>query len=1191
MPSIHGLAGLVAGAKADLARGVKVQVAGAAEALAQLFVLAMARGAATPIKKIVVCLPQPRDMAPWSHFLESALPPGSPISGASLPFYASYGNDRFINPALSRRQRLYALSRLADPEAQAIIVTTLPALAQKTMTPAALAAATLALAQGDEHDQDELAAKLDDLGYVRGGMVEEEGMYALRGGILDVFSPSESEPVRLEFMGDTLASLRTFSLADQKSTQALKATRIAPAAEWQTPLGTRKQDAQRLFDELLAQHVVAQDRDGMLAAFQHAGRFAGIDMFAPLFRQESASGFDYLGNDTLLVFPASEAAALEKFADYDVDLTTHAQQDRDKQRPMLPVTEHFVALDAVKETLAAKHAVVEFGNPYATASTNLYRVEARLTVEGAPPPGLGAAELFDKWSDVLTRVLAQEGTVTILATQDEQIERVKNLLAHRDVAVIPVDDLLGRVVDGHGDGDAGKLEPGRVYVGRGDLGNHLWLDDARLVVIPEHALFGSRQKKPKAASRKLQSYLSSFMDLKVGDLVVHVQHGIGRYKGMTSLTVAGLASDFLVIEFAGADKIYMPVDRLNLLQKYSAGSDDGDKPSTHALDKLGGPAWEKRKSRVKGAVKDMAEQLLKLQARRAMAKGIAYQAPDDTYVKFEAGFPYEETDDQLRAIHDVEADLRQAKPMDRLVCGDVGFGKTEVALRAAMRTVLEGYQVLVLVPTTVLCYQHYRTFQARLERFGIRVAQVNRFVSAAETKAATEGLQNGKVDVLIGTHRLLSKDVQPKRLGLLVIDEEQRFGVGHKEKLKELRAGVHVLTLTATPIPRTLHMAMAGLRDISIIATPPPNRLAVKTYIARFDETLIKDAIEQEIRRGGQVFFVHNRVEDIEEIRTFLRGLIPGLDVRVGHGQMREGQLEQVIVDFLEQKYPVLLCTTIIESGIDMPHVNTLIVDRADRYGLAQLYQLRGRVGRSNVQAYSYLLTPPEDRLSEDGKKRLDVLAAHQELGAGFQIASHDLELRGAGNLLGGEQSGHAADVGLELYTDMLEKAIHELRGEPVKEAVDTEMKIPVSAFIPATYVPVESQRLHFYKSLFAADGEGDLAKLKQEVEDRFGVPPPEVALLFKVARLKQLLRQIGAHRLMAAKSHFEVRFGSLTESQIVGLQQAVKRQPARYRLTPDYRLMLNLEAPDAPNAKAQDAMVVGLIALVDPLVAPAATG
>jgi transcription-repair coupling factor (superfamily II helicase) len=464
-------------------------------------------------------------------------------------------------------------------------------------------------------------------------------------------------------------------------------------------------------------------------------------------------------------------------------------------------------------------------------------------------------------------------------------------------------------------------------------------------------------------------------------------------------------------------------------------------------------------------------------------------------------------------------------------------------------------------------------------------------VKGADLKAALDGLQDGRVDVLIGTHRLLSKDVKPKRLGLLVVDEEQRFGVVHKEKLKDLRAGAHIMTLTATPIPRTLHMAMVGLRDISIIATPPQDRLSVKTYISRFDEELIKDAIQQEVRRGGQVFFVHNRVEDIEELRLFLKQLLPHLEVRVGHGQMREHQLEQVIVDFLEQKFPILLCTTIIESGIDMPNVNTLIVDRADRYGLAQLYQLRCRVGRANLQAYSYFLTPAKERLTEDGQKRLDVLAAYQELGAGFQIASHDLELRGAGNLLGAEQSGHAAAVGLELYTEMLDGAISEIRGAPVEEKIDAEIKLPVSAFIPTGYVAGESQRLHLYKRLFASETDDDLAQLRRETEDRFGALPPEFGRLFRVARLKQLLRQCNVLRLTAAKDLFEARFTALSAKQIDHLIGVAAKQPGRYKLSPDYRLLLPASVPPAPKPDEQERMLSELVALFDPLAAAFASG
>ncbi len=1186
MPSVRGLPSLVSGALAALAAGRRVQVAGVSESLAELVVLTLARRAAR--KKLVLVLPHPKELTPWTQFLEHTLPEVVPEArSAILPFFSLYGNDRFINPSLARKQRLYAIAALADPTRPAVIATTLPALAQATLAPSELVPHLFTVKTGQELDPDRFIAVLEDLGYAPHASVEEEGQYALRGGIVDVFPVNRDLPLRIEFLGDDVASMREFVLADQKSRTTLAEATIAPAYEALTPASSRKGDAQKLYEILMElKDLHPADRDGMVSAFLQGARFAGFDMFSPLFRAAPACALDYLdAGDSLLVFPKGLEACTEHYTDFQAALAEAFVRDVEKGRPTLPTDRHFPSPAALAEKLAPLRAVVEFGNPFASPEAELFRVEGRLTLDGAPNVASVGAELFEKWASAIQKLAVENsGSVILLAHHDEQMDRIKNLLGHRSLNAERTPSLLAAFVDQ-------KLTPGAILIGKGDLASHAFVEGEggqATLVLPEHALFGARPRKAKPASQKLQNYLSSFADLKAGDLIVHVQHGIGRYQGMSTLTVAGVASDFLILEYASGDKVYLPVDRLNLLQRYNVGSEGA---GSHALDKIGGPGWEKRKSRVKGAVKDMADELIKIQAKRALAKGFAFHATDDEYVKFEAAFPYEETEDQTRALTDVDADLLSGRPMDRLVCGDVGFGKTEIALRAAMRAVLEGYQVLVLVPTTVLCYQHYRTFQTRLDPFGVRVAQVNRFVSSVELAEAVKGLEEGRVDVLIGTHRILSNDIKPKRLGLLVIDEEQRFGVAHKEKLKQVRAGAHVLTLTATPIPRTLHMAMVGLRDISIIATPPHDRLSVKTYISRFDEALIKEAIENEVRRGGQVFFVHNRVEDIEEIRLFLKTLVPHLEIRVGHGQMREHQLEKVIVDFLEQKFPILLCTTIIESGIDMPNVNTLIVDRADRYGLAQLYQLRGRVGRSNVQAYAYFLTPVEERLSEEGKKRLDVLAAYQDLGAGFQIASHDLELRGSGNLLGGEQSGHAAAVGLELYTQLLDGAIAALRGEAVEEIVDPEIKLPVSALIPPTYIAEERQRLVLYKQLFAAESTETLSRLKLDVEDRYGKAPPELALLLKVARLKQQLRQIRVQRLAASNDAFELRFAKLAETQIDSLIQIVAKQPDRYRLSPDYRLYLKLKVPGRVTLESQDEMLNQLISLVDPLVEKLATG
>jgi transcription-repair coupling factor (superfamily II helicase) len=774
-----------------------------------------------------------------------------------------------------------------------------------------------------------------------------------------------------------------------------------------------------------------------------------------------------------------------------------------------------------------------------------------------------------------------QGKVCVLTSGPEQEERVATLLTHRELPVSRKGVALNALVVNPPDE--------KIHVMEGFLSSWIWVEQTKTLIIPEHVIFGVVQRKQKSSSAKLKNFLSAFRDLKVADLIVHVTHGVGRYRGMVTLTVGGITADFLHLEYAGTDKIYLPVDKLNLLQRYSGGGEGTANPS---LDKLGGSAWEKKKSQVKAAVKEMADKLLKLQAQRALAHIHTYDPPGDDYFKFEAEFPYEETADQIKAIQEVNQDLEGAKAMDRLVCGDVGFGKTEVALRAAFRVASEGLQVLVLVPTTILCYQHYRTFSDRLNRHGLRVAQVNRFVPPKDQKLTLSDLAAGKVDVLIGTHRLLSEDIKTRRLGLIIVDEEQRFGVIHKEKLKELRAGADILTLTATPIPRTLHMSMLGLRDISIITTPPSNRMSVKTYVAKMDESLIREALEHELDRGGQAFFLHNRVEDIEATTLWIKSLVPKANVRFAHGQMRETELETTIIDFIEHKFDVLVCTTIIESGVDMPNVNTLLVSNADRFGLAQLYQMRGRVGRSSVQAYAYFLTKAPGTLTDDARRRLEVLAAHQELGAGFQIASHDLEIRGAGNLLGSEQSGHAAEVGLEMYTDLLGEAIAEIRGQlPEQTKIDTEIKLPMTALIPESYIKDEGIRLQFYKTLFSVDRRDEVQDIAEELTDRFGPLPEELSRLIMVAKLKIMLSMLGASQIsMNAKAGwFEIRFGSLNERQIDRMIKEAQRKPTTYRLSPDYRLYVywdKLAGASPLESTSQTDILKHLLELLEPVTA-----
>jgi transcription-repair coupling factor (superfamily II helicase) len=1172
MPGFSSLENLLRDARKDLESDRLIQISGMSESACQLTCLNLFGD-----RKQLLVLPSPKDISPWLQFFEAnGFNTGHGPLCTVLPYYSNYGNDRFIDHSSTQKSRLFSISQLLEPDVRQIVLTTMRGLLQTTLPPEEFLKCTVTVTVDTEEDQDELVRRVADLGYIQASVVDEEGKFCVRGGIFDIFPLNSFVPYRIEFVGDVISSIRTFDVQSQRSKGPESVCRVFPANEWLAPAQGRKGDAQRIYNHLLDQDIPQADRDGMINQFLNGMFFNGIDMFSPFLRPASSTVLEIAAaSGARFFYPRTVNQCIQDYLEFSEDVARNHQGDLSRQRPVVDPDLHFKPVSADGSDLPA-HVAVEFGNPFVADESRYLRLESRLAVDQLPPQSQSASVMFDRWIAIIEEHVKSGMRVGILFGGEEQRERIGNLLTHRDIGFSSRKDLLTKLFF-----SSGADDPPGVYLAHGDLASHLRLTDAHWLLIPDHILFGSRPRPRRASSRKLQNYLSSFADLKVGDLVVHVQHGIGKYKGLTNLAIGGANSDFLVIEYAGADKIYLPVDRLGLLQRYTSG---GEGAAGHALDRLGSQSWEKRKSKARGAARDMAEELIKLQARRAVAEAPHFGAAEESFVKFEASFPYEETEDQLKAIMDVDADLRSAGAMDRLVCGDVGFGKTEVALRAAYRAVLEGYQVLVLVPTTVLCYQHYRTFAERLANFGVRVSYVNRFVKGVDEKSAIEGLKRGTVDILIGTHRLLSKDIAPKRLGLLIIDEEQRFGVSHKEKLKHLRAGAHVLTLSATPIPRTLHMAMVGLRDISIIATPPQERLSIKTYVARFDDDLIRDAIESELKRGGQVFFVHNRVEDIEEVALYLKKLLPKVEVRVGHGQMREHQLERVILDFVEHKFPVLLCTTIIESGIDMPNVNTLIVNRADRFGLSQLYQLRGRVGRSSRQAYAYFLTPAMETLSEDAQKRLDILAAFQDLGAGFQIASFDLEMRGAGNLLGGEQSGHASAVGLEMYTHMLDEAISEVRGEVIQHRTDTEIKVPVNAYIPMTYIEAERQRLHHYKAIFGCESESELGQLRAELRDRYGEEPQEVHLLFIVARLKMRLANMNAIRLSAGRGVYEVVFGSMKDELVDKILDATRRHPTTYQLAPDNRLLIRGESAGGVNRAKQEEILTNLLNKIIPL-------
>ncbi|MFZ3073384.1 MAG: transcription-repair coupling factor, partial [Thermodesulfobacteriota bacterium] len=710
-----------------------------------------------------------------------------------------------------------------------------------------------------------------------------------------------------------------------------------------------------------------------------------------------------------------------------------------------------------------------------------------------------------------------------------------------------------------------------IQVCEGSVSTGFRLPSERLVLLAEEEIFGERiKRRPPKSGKPIESFISQLKDLSEDDFVVHSLHGIGRYKGLKRISVpsdeGAIESDFLLLEYRDKDKLYVPVIRLDLITKYHGA--EGATPET---DKLGGVGWEKKKGKVKKAVNLLAVELIKLYAERSLAKGYAFSAPSMLFTEFEAGFEYDETPDQMRAIEDVMRDMGNERPMDRLICGDVGYGKTEVAMRAAFRAVSDSKQACILVPTTILAQQHYLTFKKRFAPFPVSIEVLSRFRSKKEQKETLDKLAAGKVDIVIGTHRLLQKDISFKDLGLLVIDEEHRFGVKHKEKLKNLKKGVDVLTLTATPIPRTLHMAFADLRAMSIINTPPEDRLAITTRVVRLDDTIIREAIERELKRGGQVFFVHNRVESIGAMHEYLlritSGIKEAIKIGIGHGQMKEDSLEKVMLGFTEKKYDILLTTTIIESGLDIPSANTIVINRADRFGLAELYQLRGRVGRSSHRAYAYLVCPEDSALSPEAIKRMDVIRELSELGGGFRLAAYDLEIRGAGELLGQAQSGHIAEVGFDMYTEILEEAVMELRGEKITHEAEPEVDIKVSMYIPDGYVPDARQKITLYKRLATASFEDELSMLEEELVDRYGEIPELVRNLVGVSELKLLMKKISAVELSRRGNRLYLSFAKGLNERRPGLAEKIialaKKEPDRLKLQPDAKLVCIMSAKE----------------------------
>jgi transcription-repair coupling factor (superfamily II helicase) len=1012
--------------------------------------------------------------------------------------------DRFSPQPFVTAQRMDVLHRLLDPEPEAAPVVVAPwtALALRVPARSAVRARARRVEVGQAIDREAFVAALALAGYARQPLVEERGEFAVRGGVVDFFPPQRARPVRLELCGDQVESIREFDPASQRSEAPLPRAVAPPAREllFDRELIVTRGPALRALAE--AQGVAPRAIDELLDALLRGSAPPGAEALLPLLQPAVESAFDFLPEDALVVV-VEWGAGRDRLLRYAAEAIEHHEAARAAGRPACPPDACFLRVEEIEAEIARRRPVLlesldAHAGPARDPSAERFSLRAlgqeelARELREARGEGAGLAPLLAR-----VRTWHAGGLRVVLAAQTlSGADRLAKLLAERglEARLAQRPEPFSRWAD-----------PGAVEVRVAPLSAGFVLPAERVAVATEEEIFGPRGRRRRAGTLREVAAIAALAQLAPGDLLVHAEHGIGVYRGLVPLAVDGFEGEFLRIEYEGGDRLFVPVHRLNLVQRYVGG--DGAAP---ALDRLGGQTWARTKADVRKALHRLARELLAVHAEREVAPGFAFSPRDAALREFEAAFPYEETPDQAAAIDDVLADLARPRPMDRLVCGDVGYGKTEVAARAAFRVVMDGKQVAVLAPTTVLCQQHLDTFTKRFADWPVRIESLSRFRTQADARKVLEGLASGAVDVVIGTHRLLQKNVAFRDLGLVVVDEEHRFGVAHKERLKQLERSVDVLTLTATPIPRTLQMAFSGLRDLSVIHTPPPDRLSIRTQVCRFDASLVREAILREVRRGGQVFFVYNRVQTIAEIADLLRRIVPEARVIVAHGQMRERELEDRMLAFLRGDADVLLCTTIIESGLDMPRVNTILIDRADALGLAQLYQLRGRVGRGRVRAYAYLMIPGEQAMTADARRRLEAIQDLAELGSGFRLANMDLEIRGAGDLLGREQSGHLVAVGYETYMELLEEAIDELRGAPRAPALDPEIRLPVAARLPEEYVPEVSQRLVLYKRLAGAADPAEVDRIRDELLDRCGALPPEAENLLEVIRLKLAARDLG---------------------------------------------------------------------------------
>jgi transcription-repair coupling factor (superfamily II helicase) len=1079
-------------------------------------------------------------------------------------------------------RRMAALFRLSQGFAPAVLVVSAGALFRRVVPRAPFDALCEVIASGSTLNRDATVAALVRAGFSRAAVVEDAGTFAVRGAVIDLYPPVYRHPIRIELFGDEVESIRLYDAATQRTLRPLDSVYVHPVRETIATPGADTR-AKILAAADAAVYPSSKTRR-LLEQIDEGELFFGIEALAPAFHARMVPLFDYLPVGGLCVVEDPEAV-VDEARRAETRLREAAATRHVEHRLALPATDFVLGEEEAAAALAARRRL-ELRTVEVTRARAPDDAPPRVHVESEPHTTL-RADLQRARADAAGAAAEQEGIDIGRPLRDRmrawldagnRVRVVAHNRTHAD-RLVALFRALGLATEslhaaGHEVTGAGGGPPLAVLAGPLRRGFALPAD--RLVLVAEEEIFGPRALRDTRVSKA--PGFSDLGEIAEGAAVVHDEHGIGRYRGLKKLTVRGVPADFMHLEYDGGS-VYVPVYRIGAVHRYSGGD-----AAEIRLDKLGRQTWQEKRRRVSAEAKKIAEELMQLYAQRAALSGHAFPPPDAMFRAFEETFPFEETPDQQKAIDTVVGDMQAGVPMDRLICGDVGYGKTEVALRASLLAVLGGKQVAVLAPTTVLAEQHFVTFSDRFTDFPVRVAVLSRFRSKAEQTRTVTALADGKLDVVVGTHRLLSRDVRFKDLGLLVVDEEQRFGVSHKERLKELRTQVDVLTLTATPIPRTLQMAMGGLREISIIATPPADRLAIRTFVCRWDRDLLRDAIKRELARGGQLFFVHNRVEDIAAEAARVRDIAPeGTRIAIGHGQMPEGELEKVMVDFVDGRYDVLVCTTIIESGLDISRANTMIVNHADRFGLAQLYQLRGRIGRSRERAYCYLVVPEETRMTPDAKQRLAVLQRFTELGAGFQVSTHDLEIRGAGELLGERQHGAVAAVGFETYARILEEAVAELRGEPIRPEHDPEISVDVPAFLPDDYVPDTGQRLDFYRRLAQARDEDDVRATLAELADRYGPLPEEAVLLGEVMVDKTLVRGLGALAYELGPTRIVLSLASDTGLDPSKVMKLVSGKASRYKLTPDMRLAYNFNEAEKRDrmaaARAHLMQLRGLIA------------